>query len=290
MKIGFSLGGVHPRSYLAIARRADELGYESIWVPEHLVFPATIRSPHPYAGPGAPPFNPDTPAFDPFVLLGHLAAVTSRVQLCTGVYILPLRNPFVTARAAVTVDMLSGGRLILGVGIGWLKEEFEIVGESWSNRAARSREIVEVLRRLWSEETIEHRGQHYSFPAARFRPKPSRPGGIPIHFGGITPPALRRAAALGDGWVGVRHGLDETRAIVARLTELRRAAGRQDAPFEVTVGPDQPVTPDVVARYRDAGASRLTVTPWTRPSQGRLTEQLILEGLGRFAEAVVTKV
>ena len=271
MKFGFSLGGVPPRLYLTIARRSDELGFESLWVPEHLVFPAEIRSPHPYAGEGAPPFDPNTPVLDPFALLSHLAAVTTSINLGTAVYVLPLRNLFVTARAAITVDMLSGGRFLFGVGIGWLEEEFAAVGEDWKNRAGRSLEI-------------EHQGESYSFPGVKFRPKPKRPGGIPIIFGGTTPSALRRAAHVADGWIGVRHSPEETAAIVEKLTTLRRQHGREDEPFEITVGSDLPLSEDVVQRYAAAGAHRLSVTPWPRPQGGRLTEEHILKGMKRFAD------
>ena len=289
MHFGFSLGRVRPRFYRAIASRADELGFESLWVPEHLVFPADLRSASPYAPPGSPPLNPDTPALDPFALLSHLAAVTQRIRLGTAVYILPLRNPFVTARGAVTVDMLSGGRFILGVGVGWLKEEFEIVGEPWENRGARSVEIVHILRKLWADEVIDYQGRFYQFAPARFRPKPRKSEGIPIHFGGVTSRALRRAAEAADGWIGVQHSVEEARTIAATLDSLRRQANRLAVPFEVTVAPSEPLTPSLVERYAEAGVTRLTVRPWTRPEAEEMTEAHHLEDLATFAATFLSR-
>ena len=288
MKIGFFLAGVSPRHYLTIAKRADELNYESLWMPEHLVFPASIGSSHPYAGPGADNFNPDTPAYDPFVVMGHVAAVTKNIKLGTGVYILPLRNPFVTARSAVTVDVLSEGRMLLGVGIGWLKNEFLAVGENWESRSARAVEIATIMRKLWTEDTIAHQGKHYSFEPVKFKPKPKNPKGIPILFGGVTPPAITRAAEAGDGWFGVRHTLEEATDIIGRLKAHRKEIGKANEPFEITLGCPPPQDIEQMRRYEELGVHRLIVTPWAMP-QGRLTAEHIVGGLESFAERLLTK-
>ncbi len=289
MKLGFFIAGVSPRHYTTIAKRADELGYESLWMPEHLVFPASIGSSHPYAGPGAENFNPDTPAYDPFVIMGHVAAVTKNVKLGTGVYILPLRNPFVTARAAVTVDVLSEGRMLLGVGIGWLKNEFLAVGEAWENRSARAVEIAAILRKLWTEDTITHQGKYYKFDAVKFRPKPKNPNGIPLLFGGVTPPAIERAAQAGDGWFGVRHSLEEATEIIGRLKAHREKLGLSGTPFEITIGCPPPITIERIRAYEKAGVARMMVTPWG-PPQGRLTVEHVLSGMEQFANDVLAKV
>src|SRR5439155_10170813 len=172
MKFGYSLFGLGPRSFADVARAADAAGFESIWMAEHLVFPSEFGSVYPYSESGSPPVNPSTHLFDAWVSLGYMAAVTTNIHLATNVYILPLRSPFVTARALVTLDRLSGGRVILGAGVGWLKEEFVVAGEDWENRGKRTDEIVEILRKLWTEPTIEHHGTYYDFGPVKFEPKP----------------------------------------------------------------------------------------------------------------------
>lgn len=289
MKVGFSLFGMSTRHFSAVARKADELGYESIWAPEHLVFPAEVPATYPMAADRRAPVTSDTPLLDPWAALSYLAASTERIRLGTGVYILPLRNPFVTARAVATLDRLSNGRAILGIGVGWLQQEFEAVGENWQDRAPRTAEIMEIIRRLWTEDVIEFHGKYYSFGPVKFRPKPVQHP-LPIHVGGISAPALRRAAQLGDGWFGSGHSPEETRQFVERLTALRRAAGRDGQPFEVTVGCNVPPTVDNLRRYQEAGAARVTLAPWGRPPGGRLTAEFAIEGLERFADEVLSKV
>jgi len=291
MKVGFSFFGVHPTRYPVLATKADQVGFESCWQPEHLVFPVNIPPTYPYSADGVPPVNPSTQLYDPWVTLSFVAAATQNLNLGTNVYILPLRNPFVTARAVGTLDMLSSGRVILGCGIGWLREEFEVVGEQWANRAGRANEIVEIIRKLWTEETVEFHGKYYDFGPVKFEPKPTRKPHPPIQFGGTTPPALRRAATLGDGWIGVRHAPDELRKIVATLDQHRKEAGREKLPFEVTVGTPGRPTVDDIKRLQEAGATRVTVVPWQMPPQGtRLTREMALAGIEDFGEKVLSRV
>jgi probable F420-dependent oxidoreductase len=280
MKIGVPLFRLSWRYMAAVARRAEALGFESVWVPEHLVFPTRIRSRYPYAPDGVPPISVDMPHLDPLVLLTHVAAATSKIRLGTNVYILPLRHPLLTARLAVSVDVLSGGRLTLGVGIGWLAEEFEAAGVEFATRGARARECVRALRALWTEPEPEHHGRFFDFGPVKFEPKPVQKPHPPIVFGGETEAALRRAAALGDGWYGVGHTPDTAAAQVARLRALLAKAGRADAPFEVTVSHGGALERDAVERYGQAGVDRIVVLPWRH---GREAE----EALERLAEAVL---
>ena len=165
VKIGYPLFGLGPRSWAAVCEKADETGFDSIWMQEHLIFPTEIPPTYPYSDNGVPPINPDTQLYDVWVSLAYIAARTSKIRLATNVFIIPLRDPIVTARAVTTLDRLSGGRLIIGGGVGWLKEEFEIAGQEWRTRGKRTDEIIEIWRKLWSEETIEHHGDHYDFQA-----------------------------------------------------------------------------------------------------------------------------
>ena len=191
---------------------------------------------------------------------------------------------------------------MLGVGVGWLEEEFDIVGEAFHNRGRRTDEIVEILKRLWTEDTIEFRGRHYSFGPVNFEPKPVQRPHPPILFGGISPAMMQRAARLGDGWIsapnpetGASHTPKEIRSLVEELRSLRRAAGREGEPFEITAGVSAATLEDL-KRYEDVGVDRVTLTPWTREPRGLTTpddetgDRHFLDGMERFAEEVLSKI
>src|SRR5437016_8907112 len=222
MKFGMALFGMSPRHYAEIARAAEENGFESAWIPEHLVFPAQMPPTYPYSESGLPAVSTATALYDPWVVLGYLAHATQSIRLGTEVFILPLRHPVATARSVVTVDRLSGGRVTVGVGVGWLEAEFETVGQSFHDRGSRTDEIIPLLRRLWTEDTIEHEGDHFRFGPVRFEPKPVQKPCPPIEVGGTTPAALRRAGRLGDGWIEVgARDLDELQEKLAVIERHR---------------------------------------------------------------------
>ncbi len=246
-RIGIWATVVEPPQLLDFARRAEDLGLDSVWVPDHLVWPQQIASHYPYRGSGAPPVGGDVRLYDPWALLSAIAAVTTRIRLGTSVYVLPLRDPLVTARAVATTDLLSNGRVILGAGIGWMAEEFAAAGIPFGTRAARTEEIIPLLRRLWSEETIDADGEHVRFAPVHFQPKPPQGAALPIVLGGESPIALRRAARLCDGWLGTWHDPETARERVATLRRLVAASDRPDRPFEITV----------MLRPRDLDASRV---------------------------------
>ena len=156
----------------AIAARAEEVGYGSVFVPDHVVFPVRVESPYPYTPDGSFPFALDTPLYDPWVILSTIAAATSTIRLGTGIYVLPLRHPLVTARAVTSLDVLSGGRAILGVGAGWLAEEFTTLGLEPKRRFSRTEECIEVLRALWTQDEPEYHGRHFDFDPVHFAPRP----------------------------------------------------------------------------------------------------------------------
>ena len=268
---------VHPPELASVARRAEELGFESLWVGEHVVTPWELSERYP--GPtGKPPFLPDSRFVEPFAALSHLAAVTNRVKLGTGVLVLPLHSPFHLARAIATTDVLSGGRLLLGLGAGWMVDEFDITHEEWSNRGARMDEALVVLDTLWNEERATHDGPYYPFPAVGFEPKPVQRPHPPFLIGGGSPAALRRAARVGDGWYGT-GGTPE--AIAPLLTEVHRRRadlGRDHLPFDVTVSTGWGVgfDGDVTKAYEDLGVHRIVVTPWPRSREA-------LASIERFA-------
>lgn len=265
MKVGVPLFLLRPQRMADVASRAEALGFESVWLPEHLIFPVDIASRYPYSPDGGAPIDPATPLLDPFVLLAQVAARTSRIRVGTNIYIVPLRHPITTARMAMTLDLISGGRLSLGVGAGWLAEEFQAVDVDFESRGARTRECVRAIRSLWTEDEIEFRGRFFSFGPVKFEPKPVQKPHPPILFGGESPAALRRAAALGDGWYGVRHTPETARDQVAILRRELEAAGRKDAPFEMTVSIGHgDIDRDDLERFSDAGIDRVVILPWRR--------------------------
>jgi probable F420-dependent oxidoreductase len=278
VKFGLALGRVNPRFFVDVTVEADRLGFESVWLPEHLVLPVGMTSsPHP--GEDVPPVPPSVPVFDCFAYLSYLAGRTERIRLGTHVYNLALRHPFVAARAVQTLDVVSGGRAEVGIGASWLAEEWDAAGLDFHTRGRRLDEALAVCIRLWSEDVVEHHGEFFDFGPVMFEPKPTQKPWPPIHVGGESDAALRRAARVGDGWIGITHTLESVRRPVELLSKLRHDAGRADQPFEVTLG--GPVeTRDDVARWEDAGVDRLIVAPWARSRDA-------VEGMQRFADALL---
>ncbi len=268
MRIGITLFRLRREQIDGVVERAEALGFDSVWIPEHLVLPLAFGSRYPYAADGVPPIRPETPLLDPMVLLGHIGARTVRIRLGTNIYLAALRHPLHTARMAMTVDVLSGGRLILGVGVGWLAEEFEAAGIDFESRAARTRECIRALRVLWTEPEPAFHGKYFNFGPLKFEPKPVQRPCPPIILGGESPAALKRAAAVGDGWHGVGHTPASAAPQVERLHVLRRECDRATKPFEITVSHrGLTLDRDELRRYADAGVERVVVVPWQRGSE-----------------------
>lgn len=214
--------------HLAVA--AERAGFDSVWVADHLIIPAEPMQPYPYARGANVALPLDWPFLDPLIVLAAIASRTSRVLLGTGVYLLPLRHPLVTAKAAASLDILSGGRLLLGVGLGWISEEYAAVGVSWADRGRIMDEQIDLLRALWSEERPTFQGTYWQIAGFGFEPKPERDA-VPILVGGNNAPARRRAARAGDGW----HLIDlEPAELVMRAGEVAAdcdAIGRATRPI-----------------------------------------------------------
>ncbi len=264
LKFAVTFGRMRPDIWVEAAQVAERLGFDSIWLPEHLVLPLAMAG-SPYAGAEHPPVPPTTQLFDAASMLSFVAARTSTIRLGTYVYLLGLRHPFISARAFATLDWLSGGRAVIGAGAGWLAAEWEAVGIDPSTRGARLDEAIEVCRRLWTEPTISHTGPHFPFAEVAFEPKPVQHP-IPIFIGGESAPALRRAGRLGDGWIGMAHTPQTAGTMVATIRGHMAEAGRSDAPFEVTVG-GECSSDDDVAAWERAGVDRLIVSPWERSKE-----------------------
>lgn len=299
MKFGLSLFGLSPRYYPEIAAAAEANGFESVWIPEHLALPAAIPPSYPYTESGYPPIDPRTPLFDPWVVLALIANATQTIRLATNVYVLPLRHPLITARSVVTLDRVSGGRVTLGVGAGWLREEFDLAGQEFEHRGRRMDEIIGLLRRMWDrdEDVLEHHGEFYDLAPFRFQPKPVQKPGIPIEVGGASAPALRRAARLGDGWVAIGPEDPATMSrMIGQLQAHRQQAGRDHLPFEITASGGR--SPAEVRRSEELGVTRVTLGPaphgdaHSDPSRphARLDVKAFVEFTARYADEVISKV
>ncbi len=226
MKFGIALGALNAKMHVEATLEAERLGFESVWLPEHLVFTRTMtNSPHP--GETHPPVPPDTPIFDAFAYLGYLAGRTERVRLGTHVFNIGLRHPFTTARGVQTVDLLSGGRFEFGVGASWLAEEWDATELDFATRGRRVDEAIDVCKRLWTEETITHDGEFFAFRDVVFEPKPVQQPWPPILVGGESNAALRRAARVGDGWLGMGHTFESAAPKIDTLRRLLGENGRR---------------------------------------------------------------
>ena len=274
MKFGVALGALNPHFHLDAALAAERLGYESVWLPEHLVFTRAMSS-SPYPGEDHPPVPPDTPVYDAFAYLAFLAAKTERVRLGTHVFNIGLRHPFTTARGVQTVDILSGGRFEFGVGASWLHQEWDAAGLDFATRGRRVDEAIEVCRRLWSEETVTHHGEFFTFDEVAFEPKPAQRPWPPILVGGESRAALRRAARLGDGWLGMGHTFETAAPQIETLRALLAEHGRDASEFQIVFGGPVESRADV-HRWEDLGVTRLLVSPWRRSKEA-------LDGLDDFA-------
>lgn len=280
VKFGVALGRVHHRHFEAVAVEADRLGFESVWLPEHLVLPVTMtRSPHP--GEDHPPIRADLPVYEPFAYLAYLAGRTEQIRLGTHVYNIGLRHPFVTARAVQTLDVVSGGRAEFGIGASWLEQEWDAAGLDFASRGRRVDEALAVCRRLWTEDVVEHHGECFDFGPVMFEPKPVQRPWPRVHVGGESSAALRRAARLGDGWIGISHTPESVRPFVERLHSMRADVGRATEPFEVTSGGLASTRADV-ARWEEAGVDRLIVSPWERSRDA-------IDGMRRFAATLIER-
>jgi probable F420-dependent oxidoreductase len=213
--------------------------------------------------------------------------VTRTLRFSTMVHILPLRNPIEVARATGTVAVLSRGRLVLGAGAGWIREEFDVLGVDFGRRGRRFDESIEVLRKLWTGDLVEHHGEQFDFPPIQMTPAPPEP--VPIWVGGVSGPALRRAARLGDGWLGSGQTPEEVLAIAGRLAALREEAGRQSEPFEIVAPLVVPPDPDTMKRLEDAGVSGTVSYPFLYalgPTSSLEAKRAYLE---EFADNVIRK-
>jgi probable F420-dependent oxidoreductase len=251
-----SLAAHLPDTTLALARQAEELGYDSVWAGEHVVLPDPRVSPS--------PMEPGDAILDPLVHLAFVAAATTKLRLGTGIIILPQRNPLVLAKQVASLDVLSKGRLILGIGAGYLEPELTAIGVPLSERGARTDEYIDAMRALWNDEAPSFKGRHANFAGIDAHPRPAQSGGPPVVIGGHTPAAHRRAVERGNGWYG--FALDVA-AAARNMEGLRQAAAQFErpaflGPLEISVTPrGRTIDAATVAQFGDLGVHRLVLYP-----------------------------
>lgn len=262
MKFGvippYGVGPVEdPEFAVGFARAAEDSGFESLWVVEHVVMVMDVSSVYPYDPSGRSPFGPNVPQPDPLVWLSYVAAATKRIRLATGVLNLPQRNPLVLAKEAASLDRLSGGRLMLGIGVGWVREEAEALGTSFDDRGRRADEYVDVMRTLWRERVASFNGRFLSFEGLVSEPRPVQTAGVPIIVGGHSEAAARRAGRLGDGFYPLGVAGRKLAALREIMAESAHRHGRDPSTIELTLAG----TPDrkCADAYRQLGADRMVV-------------------------------
>ena len=284
IRIGVNLVMAHPDAVVDLARHAEACGYDSVWTGEHVALPLDTDFSR-YGGNA--PYTPRSNFLEPLSLLAALSQVTTRIRLGTGVLIAPLRDPVMLGRAVMTVDVLSGGRLDLGLGIGWNAPEFANVGASYAERGRRTDEMLDVLNALFTQEEPEFHGAFYAFGPIGFEPKPVQRPRPKTFIGGHSPAALRRAARFGDGWYGSGK-LDTIKPVLLQLERERVAAERGADPFDILltdIGP--PPSRDQLMRLADAGVHGIVLIPWegSGPRMGTIMTDGARE-LERYAESL----
>ncbi|HTO69257.1 MAG TPA: LLM class F420-dependent oxidoreductase [Myxococcota bacterium] len=287
MKFWQAVSFSEPEQLVEIAKLVESTGFEGILVSDHLFYPEKLVSKYPYTPDGVPGFTPETPWPDPFASVAAMAAATTRIRFATMVYILPLRHPVEVAKACATLDVLTGGRFVLGAGAGWMKEEFDQLGVEFATRGARFDESIAVLRKLWRPGMAEHRGRFFDVPRMQMSPSPKQP--VPIYIGGGSPAAFRRAATLGDGWLGAGTDAEQAERDLAELAKLRAEAGRAREPFEAVVPLTAPPDAGVLRRLEDRGAHGTVSYPFLYslgPTSSLEQKRRYLEG---YAESVIRK-
>jgi probable F420-dependent oxidoreductase len=302
-----------PEQLRSVAQRAEDLGYDHIWVSDHIVLPKKVDSFYPYAADGVATFRPDEPYFEPLAALNFIAGCTQRIRLGTHVLIIPYRNPVLTAKMLSTLDVLSGGRVILGAGVGWMEEEFQAMGlDTFKERGAVTDEYLELYKELWTKDNPSFQGKYYQISDSGFAPKPVQKPHIPIWIGGHTGPAIRRAAKYGDGWmpIGLRPPAildpEELGGKIARLRKLTVEAGRPEDAVALTFstsvvfndatassremmqGQPEQIAADL-RQYQDIGVSNFIVnfqSPNWSNTGNTVTE--LQENMERFSREVMT--
>jgi probable F420-dependent oxidoreductase len=271
----------NPDLFAHLVTTAERCGVESIWTVEHVVIPENYQSPYPYSPTGKIPGGEDVPIPDPLLPLSFAAAITKNLKLGTGILILPQRHPLYVAKEAATLDVLSNGRLILGIGSGWLKEEFDSLGLDFHARGKLTDEAIEAMRALWSEKSVTYHGKHFNFGPVKMYPKPVQKGGVPIVVGGHSPAAARRAGKYGDGFLPGVADPAKLKELVGLMRTAAKDAGRNPDRIELSCMGSRKL--DVLKALEDVGVSRAVIAPPAFDKEG------LSRGLEQLGNEVIEK-
>jgi len=266
MKIGFAFIGIglaaDPDIVSLIATTTEACGYHSLWAPEHIVLLDKYAAKYPYSHDGVAPFPSMKVDFlDPFLALTYAAAVTKRIRLGTGICLLPERHPVISAKEVASLDKLSKGRFDFGVGVGWMKEEFDALQIPWPKRAQRTRDYLAAMQALWTQSESSHRGEFCEFEPVRSYPKPIQNPHPPLIFGGESDAALKRVGEIGNGWWGVNVSPDAAKLHLAKIKKFADAAGRDASALSYAVSPQlgESISADEVKQFADVGIDQVVV-------------------------------
>jgi probable F420-dependent oxidoreductase len=284
MKFAQAVFGADVEHHVDIAVAAEAAGFDAIAISDHVVHPEVIESEYPYTPDGKPFFPDDADWPDPWVHAAFMAARTERIKFFTNVYVLPARNPFVVAKAVGTLACLSNNRVMLGIGVGWMREEFELLGQSFEQRGSRTDESIEVLHKIWTGDVVEHHGKHFAFDRLHMKPVPTER--VPVLVGGHSEVALRRAAR-NDGWIGVYYDLDTLERYCERLLAYRAESGLGDAPFEVIASPMVLPIPENVERLEKMGVTTILTSAWMLAGHQDPTREQALETIAEFGQRYI---
>jgi probable F420-dependent oxidoreductase len=266
-----------------LAQVLEDAGFEGVGLADHVVVPVGFRSVHPS---GENPFTPESSFPDTFTTIAALSMVTRRLRFMSYVYIIPLRDPFTVAKQVATAATLSGDRVVLGTGAGWLEEEFSVVGRGYSDRGARLDEALDVIQDFWEDGRARRSGGFYHFEEAAMFPRPTAP--IPVWVGGKSPAALRRAARQ-DGWLGMNYPLEEIVQLLERLSAFREKEPKTKEPFEVFVIPNAPPSLDLYRELEDLGVTSTMGMGWYPGDPAADSLEAKRAGAGRFSEAFIDR-
>ncbi len=287
MDFAIALAYNDPEELPALAQAAEESGFAGVILSDHVLYPEKLETPYPYTAGGRPPWQPETPWPDPLVAAAALAARTRRLRLIVSVFVLPLRDPVLAAKSIMTTSVMTGGRLELGVGAGWMREEFETLDRPFDRRGRRLDESIEILRKFEAGGLVEHHGEAFDFEPVRMAPVPRRP--TPIYGGGVSKPALRRAASLCDGLAGQIQRRGVIAGLLAELSRLRADSPRKDEPFSIVTAVGDAIDESGYREMESLGITTLITVPWvfygTDLKKGSCQEKC--DGIRRFGEDVL---
>jgi len=273
--------------WIDLAITAEKAGFDSVVISDHLIYPETLKTLYPYTKTGQPRWRPDTAWPDPLIALTALAVSTTKLRFITSIYTLPLRHPVVAAKQIATAEIFSQSRLTLGVGIGWMQEEFELLGQTFEGRGRRMVEAIGIMKRLWEGGIVQHSGEFYEIPPLQINPTPIAP--IPFWGGGTSEIALTRAATLFDGWLSEVQDTDELPGFIETLRSRRADSPKSNEPFAINASIRDAYTLDHFRRLRDLGVTHVNVVPWLLQRMMEDNVEKKCGGIRRFGDEIIAK-